>query len=181
MRDPHTPERVAQLHPKIRQEVAQLIDKVEQGFPSWLAVRVVEHYRSIEYQNQLYELGRTKRNPDGASSKKPMGNIVTNARGGQSYHNFGLAIDFAILVDKDKNGQYDFLSWDLASDFDRDGQKDWMEVVNVFKAAGYEWGGTWTSIIDNPHLQKTFGHKESELYQKYLNKDFIPGTIYVNL
>jgi peptidoglycan L-alanyl-D-glutamate endopeptidase CwlK len=181
MRDPHTPERIAQLHPKIRTEVGQLIDAVEKGFPEWMAVRVVEHYRSIDYQNQLYALGRTKRNPDGASVKKPMGNIVTNAKGGQSYHNFGLAIDFALLLDKDRDGKYEFLSWDLAADLDRDGQKDWQEVVKAFKAAGYEWGGDWHSIVDNPHLQKTFGLKESQLYQKYLAKDFIPGTEYVNL
>lgn len=183
MRDPHTPARVNELHPKIRVEVAVLIDKVEAGFPSWMAVRVVEHYRSFEYQNTLYALGRTKKNPDGASASKPLGNKVTNARGGQSLHNYGLAIDFAILYDKDRNGTYDSLSWDLVGDMDRDGQSDWQEVVKVFKDAGYEWGGDWKSIIDNPHLQKTFGYTESQLYAKYMNGEtFIDnGNRYVTI
>lgn len=176
-----TGKRVSELHPKVSMEIGAIIDKIEAGFPEWIAVRVVEAYRSVDYQNTLYALGRTKKNPDGASPKKPMGNIVTRAKGGQSIHNYGLAFDFALLYDKDQNGSYESLSWDLVADMDRDGQKDWMEVVNTFKAAGYEWGGDWKSIIDNPHLQKSFGYDYSKLWEMYKAGKLIPGTKYVNI
>lgn len=156
MRDKYSPERVAQLHPKVRVEVAALIDKIEAGLPKHLAIRIVEHFRSIEYQNELYAKGRTK-----------PGSIVTNAKGGSSYHNYGLAVDFAILVDKDGNGTYDELSWDIKKDNDKDGTADWLEAVKIFEAAGWEWGGKWSSIKDYPHVQKTFGKSVQQLLAMY--------------
>jgi peptidoglycan L-alanyl-D-glutamate endopeptidase CwlK len=161
MKDAVSIQRVKLLHPLIRDEVADLIDKIEISNP--FVVRVVQGLRTIEEQNALFEQGRTK-----------PGNIVTNARGGSSYHNYGLAIDFALLY----NGK---LSWDLTTDFDHDNIKDWQEVVNVFKASGYEWGGEWKSLKDYPHLQKSFGYKWRQLFDKYNAKDFIPGTQYVNI
>ena len=118
----------------------------------------------------MYAQGRTK-----------PGSIVTNAKGGSSFHNYGLAIDFAIMYDKDKNGSYEVLSWDTNYDFDKDGVKDWQEVVIPFKRLHYTWGGDWKSIKDDPHLEKTFGYTWQELFAKYTKKDFIAGTQYVKL
>lgn len=168
MRDKISIQRAQLLHPKVREEVISLIAKAECGLPANLAIRIVQGLRTIDEQNALYAQGRTK-----------PGNIVTNARGGSSYHNYGLAIDFAILVDKDGNGTYDEVSWDIKKDNDRDGTADWLEVVKVFEAAGWEWGGRWASIKDYPHVQKTFGYKWQQLIEKYNKKDFIPGTKYV--
>jgi len=92
MRDTVSINRAYLLHPKIRQEVMDLIDKSEAKMPG-VAVRIVQGLRTIEEQNSLYAQGRTK-----------PGKIVTNAKGGQSYHNYGMAIDFALLYDKDNNG-----------------------------------------------------------------------------
>jgi peptidoglycan L-alanyl-D-glutamate endopeptidase CwlK len=170
MRDKISITRAQLLHPKVREEVIQLIAKAECDLPASLAIRIVQGLRTIEEQNALYAQGRTK-----------PGNIVTNAKGGSSYHNYGLAIDFAILVDKDGNGTYDEVSWDIKKDNDKDGTADWLEVVKVFEAAGWEWGGRWSSIKDYPHVQKTFGHKWQELIEKYNKKDFIPGTKYVRI
>lgn len=170
MRDQISESRVAQLHPKVRDEVKACIERAELMFPPNLAVRVVQGLRTIEEQNELYAQGRTK-----------PGNIVTNARGGSSFHNYGLAIDFAILIDKDGNGKYDELSWDIKKDNDRDGVADWLEVIKVFEAAGWEWGGRWSSIKDYPHVQKTFGHGWRELLAMYNNHQFIQGTEYVKI
>lgn len=170
MRDKISIERAKQLHPAVREEVINLITEVEKGFPANIAVRIVQGLRTIQEQNILYAKGRTAD-----------GNIVTNAKGGSSYHNYGLAIDFAILIDKDSNGTYDELSWDIKKDNDKDGIADWLEVAKVFEAAGWEWGGRWSSIKDYPHVQKTFGHKWQELLVKHNQKDFIPGNTYVNL
>jgi peptidoglycan L-alanyl-D-glutamate endopeptidase CwlK len=43
-------------------------------------------YRSKKEQNELYAQGRSK-----------PGQVVTNAKAGQSYHNYGLAVDFVII------------------------------------------------------------------------------------
>jgi len=114
-------------------------------------------------------------NPDGKSEKKPFGNKVTNAKGGQSYHNYGVAIDFVLIIDgKDA-------SWDINKDWDDDQVADWIEVVKIFKAAGWEWGGNWTSLKDYPHFQKTFGNSISDLIKKYKQGYFLPDSTYVNL
>jgi peptidoglycan LD-endopeptidase CwlK len=170
MRDRVSIDRAKLLHPAVRNEVINLITEVEKGLPANIAVRIVQGLRTIEEQNALYAQGRTK-----------PGNIVTNAKGGSSYHNYGLAIDFAILVDKDGNGTYDELSWDIKKDNDKDGIPDWLEVVKVFEAAGWEWGGKWSSIKDYPHLQKTFGLKWQALIVRHERKQFIDGTNYVTV
>ncbi len=156
MRDKVSESRVALLHPSVRAEVKQLIEQAEAGFPTSMAIRIVQGLRTIAEQDALYAQGRTK-----------PGNIVTKAKGGSSFHNYGLAIDFAILTDADGNGSYNDLSWDIKRDNDKDGVADWLEVVRVFEAAGWFWGGKFATITDNPHLQKTFNHSWQELLKLY--------------
>lgn len=170
MRDNISEQRIARLHPLVRGECQHLIEDVEAGFPKGMAIRVVQGLRTIQEQNALYAQGRTT-----------PGKIVTNAKGGSSFHNYGLAIDYAILLDKNGDGYYDELSWDIKKDNDKDGTADWLEVVKVFEAAGWEWGGKWSSIKDYPHLQKTFGYSWRQLFEKVNKKDFIDGTQYVKL
>lgn len=169
MRDTISVNRAFLLHPKIRQEVINLIDKAEAKMPG-VAIRIVQGLRTFEEQNKLYAQGRTA-----------PGNRVTNSKGGQSYHNYGLAIDFALLYDKDKNGTYESLSWDTLKDFDRDGESDWHEVVEIFEEAGYTWGGRFSTIKDNPHLEKNFGFNWRVLLEKHNRKEFIPVTNYVSI
>ena len=89
-------------------------------------------------------------------SRTTAGSVVTNAKGGQSYHNYGVAVDFCLLHG-DKT-----ISWKLDEDMDKDGIKDWQEVVQVFEAHGWSWGGHWKHP-DNPHFEKTFGFNFSQL------------------
>jgi len=170
MRDKVSEDRVKLLHPKVRDEVKALIEKAELGLPATMAIRVVQGLRTIEEQDALYAQGRTK-----------PGNIVTKAKGGSSFHNYGLAIDFAILTDTDGNGSYNDLSWDIRRDNDKDGAADWLEVVRVFEAAGWEWGGKWASLKDYPHLQKTFGLTWRELLDRYNKNQFMSEVNYVIL
>ena len=172
MRDtPISLQRANLLHPAIRQEVIDSIGIIENtSFPSTIKIRIVQSLRTLEEQNELFAQGRTK-----------PGLIVTNAKGGSSYHNYGLAFDFAIMYDKDNNGSYEALSWNVDFDFDKDGSKDWQEVVKPFKALGYTWGGDFRSITDNPHIEKAFELNTNALLIKHNNKDFIPGTTYVRL
>jgi len=155
MRDKVSEARVALLHPAVRAEVKKLIEQAESGFPASMAIRIVQGLRTIAEQDALYAQGRTK-----------PGKIVTNAKGGSSFHNYGLAIDFAILTDTDGNGTYNDLSWDIKRDNDKDGVADWLEVVKIFEAAGWTWGGKWATLKDYPHLQKTFDYAWQQLFEK---------------
>jgi len=86
-------------------------------------------YRSIAEQNRLYAIGRTK-----------PGKRVTNARGGESWHNYGLAADYAFVI----NGK---VTWN----------GPWATFGKIARECGLEWGGDFKSIIDRPHVQWTKG------------------------
>ncbi|RZK45996.1 MAG: M15 family peptidase [Pedobacter sp.] len=174
-------ERIKSLHPKLRDEAKVILEEVEKTLTGKAMCRFTFTLRSWEEQDGLYALGRTKANPDGKTAKKPLGNIVTNAKAGDSFHNYGLAVDIALVIDTDGDGKYDKGSWDTKGDYDQDKKADWMEVVAIFKKHGWEWGGDWTSFKDMPHFQKAFGHTLKDLKAKYAKKDFIPGTTYLNL
>jgi peptidoglycan L-alanyl-D-glutamate endopeptidase CwlK len=170
MRDIISLERCNLLHPKVREEAKAAIEAAEMNFPANIKIRVVQGLRTIDEQNALYAQGRTT-----------PGKIVTKAKGGSSFHNYGLALDFALMYDKDNNGSFEELSWNIAKDFDKDGTIDWQEVVKQFEDRGWSWGGKWRTFKDNPHVEKTFDNKWQTLFQKYNSKDFIPNTNYVNI
>lgn len=109
---------------------------VERCYNRGVEIRITHGLRTFEQQNDLYAQGRTK-----------PGKIVTNARGGESNHNYSLAIDFVLT----KGG------YDMTADNDGDGVADWAEVVAQAKLLGFVWGGDWKSFKDNPHFEMTFG------------------------
>lgn len=140
--------RIQILHPKVREEVMEIYSEIEQHVHPVIC-RFTQTLRTINDQNALYAKGRTAPGP-----------IVTKARGGLSYHNYGLAIDIAFI----KGGK---LSYDMAADDDKDGRRDWMEVVEIFKSFGWAWGGNWATFKDYPHFEKSFGFTVRELLAKY--------------
>ena len=103
-----------------------------------LNVLVYCTYRSPEEQDELYKVGRTVK---GANVKpsKPMGDIVTNARGGQSKHQACIAIDFVPLI-------FGKEQWNNAALYRKAGE--------LAEANGFEWAGRWTgSLRENAHIQ----------------------------
>jgi peptidoglycan L-alanyl-D-glutamate endopeptidase CwlK len=139
-----TIERIKSMHPLLRDELTAQYLEINRKLPKYVRLRFTHTYRSIEEQNALYAQGRTTK-----------GNIVTNAKGGSSFHNYGLAFDIAILLDNDKNGTFESISYAQDENF--------MKVVNFFKSKGWIWGGDFKSFKDNPHFQKTFGNSISDL------------------
>lgn len=95
-----------------------------------LDVRITTAFRSWDEEDRLFAQGRTT-----------PGQIVTNARGGDSYHNWGLAFDAAPF----ENGQ-------ISTD-----QEKFMEMGRLGMQVGLKWGGTFKDLKDYPHFQYTFG------------------------
>ncbi|WP_054956261.1 M15 family metallopeptidase [Paenibacillus dakarensis] len=131
------------IHPVVLAQKNQLVAKTRE---IGIRIMITDGYRSDEEQNRLYNKGRSTE-----------GNIVTNARAGESLHNYGLAIDFALRL---KDGR---VIWDMEYDGNKNGKSDWMEVVAIAKDLGFEWGGDWTNFPDYPHLQMDFGLSLREL------------------
>jgi peptidoglycan L-alanyl-D-glutamate endopeptidase CwlK len=154
MMDKITLQRIELLHPKVREEVKVLYSKICDSLKGNAFCRFTHTLRTYKEQDELYALGRTKK-----------GRKVTWAKGGQSYHNFGLAIDICLIINNKE------ASWDTLKDFDGDGVSDWMEVVNLFKLNGWEWGGDWSAgKKDMPHFQKTFGNTTAQLRGKKFDR-----------
>ena len=178
MIDSITTSRITLLHPKVRTEVDNIYrNQIVPALRGRAICRLAYTLRTFAEQNALYAQGRTKLY-DANGNKL---GIVTKAKGGQSIHNYGLALDIVLIKDKDGNGTFETASWEDTIDFDKDGKADWMEIVNIFKANGWTWGGDWKSFKDKPHFEKTFGHTWRTLLGKHNAKDFIPGTNFVKI
>lgn len=145
--------KIEKLHPVL---VAATLALIERCYARGVNIVITQGLRTTAEQNGLFAQGRTQSELNAAGlpnvKAQPDKPKVTNAKGGTSYHNYGVAIDFALLL---SNGSS--VSWDTARDGDEDSVADWMEVVDEANKLGFEWGGDWTSFKDLPHLQMTFG------------------------
>jgi len=91
-----------------------------------ITVKIISGTRTFAEQDKLYRKGRDLPGPK-----------VTNARGGQSNHNFGVAWDIGVF----QSGQY------------LDESPLYRQVGDIGKGLGFEWGGDWRSFPDEPHFQ----------------------------
>ena len=99
---------------------------IESAAAIGIAIKVISGTRTYDEQNALYEQGRSK-----------AGRIVTNARGGYSNHNFGIAFDIGVF----EGGRY------IAE------SPAYKAVGALGMKLGLEWGGNWKTIQDEPHFQ----------------------------
>lgn len=107
----------------------------ERSLAEWLATYpndkvpfLTQTLRTNEEQNKLFAQGRTT-----------PGKVVTNARAGQSLHNYGHAFDIAF---KDAKGKVD---WEDTEPYSR--------FAAIAKRHGLAWGGDWKSFKDVPHFE----------------------------
>jgi peptidoglycan L-alanyl-D-glutamate endopeptidase CwlK len=169
--DKITLDRIELLHPKLREEVKLIYKEICERLTGKAFCRFTHTLRTFAEQNAIYAQGRTK-----------PGKIVTFAKGGQSYHNYGLAIDIVLIVDTNGNGKYDTASWDFKKDFDGDGKADFDEIDFVFKLHG--WKGLYKSDgkrWDLPHFQKTLGYTIPQLQELHAKQSLTKQVGYLNL
>ena len=116
------------LHPKVAAMCSEFINRCK---AKNIDILITSTYRDAESQNALYAQGRT------APGKK-----VTNAKGGQSYHNWKVAFDFCPLVN---------------------GKPNWSDVAlytkcgEIAEGVGLEWAGRWKTFKELAHCQYTGG------------------------
>ena len=116
------------LEPEFKAIVEQVImgAEIATGL-HWIATSC---RRTIAEQNALYAQGRTTK-----------GQIVTEAKGGQSPHNFGLGCDLAPM----KDGKI----WWNAPDI------IWKQMADVAVGLGLTAGYYFKSFKDMPHIEST--------------------------
>jgi peptidoglycan L-alanyl-D-glutamate endopeptidase CwlK len=167
MEDRITLDRIQNAHPNIRLELGFLYKDIISALKGSAICRFSHVTRTFDEQEYLYAQGRTR-----------PGKVVTNARAGKSYHNFGLAFDIVLLKDKDKNGTFETASWETDVDFDGDGIADWTEIVEIAEFYNFECGVNFKIFKDYPHFQKTFGYTTNELLNKINKKQTLKNTNY---
>jgi peptidoglycan LD-endopeptidase CwlK len=132
------------LHPKVREEVKSIVQEINTFLTGRSKVRIAQGLRTFAEQDKLF-------------AQRPK---VTNAKGGQSIHNYGFAIDIVLIIDGVT------ASWDTHKDWDADKVSDWDECVKVFAKYGWNWGGNWQSFKDMPHFDK-IGFSNWRILQNY--------------
>lgn len=118
------------LHTKVTAMASEFINRCK---AEGIDVLITSTYRDAESQNELYAQGRTK-----------PGKKVTNAKAGQSYHNWRVAFDFVPVV----NGK---AQWNDAELFTKCGE--------IAEGVGLEWAGRWVKFKELAHCQYTGGLK----------------------
>jgi len=135
--DERTLENIATLDPKCR-EMFLHFTRLAKATAATMGCDyvLISGNRSYEEQDALYAQGRTK-----------PGEKVTNAKGGYSNHNFGIAGDFGVFRGK---AYLDGTDAAMAAKVHR--------ACSVHAAAcGLEWGGSWKSFTDLPHYEVRTG------------------------
>ena len=124
MTDPVSEQRLAQIMPELAAKVETMAAALENV---GITIRVTQGLRTFEEQNALF-------------AQVPK---VTDAPGGYSMHNFGLAVD---CVPDRVHG----VVWQP----DWDGKDDrYAQMVAAGVAQGLNAGANWHSFVDRPHFQ----------------------------
>lgn len=119
--DSRSESNISTLLPQVQEPMRNLVRKAAEA---GIQIRLTSGNRTYAEQDALYAQGRTK-----------PGKVVTNARGGYSSHNFGLAADFTIF---DGNSPV----WE---------SPNYTKVGKIAESLGLSWGGRW-STPDEPHV-----------------------------
>ncbi|WP_409305512.1 M15 family metallopeptidase [Peribacillus sp. SCS-155] len=115
------------------------LEVVRRAYDEGICMQIVSGFRTKEQQDALYRQGRTA-----------PGYIMTNVKGGQSYHNYGLAVDYALVSPGGRE-----VSWTV--------NREWLRVAEIAKSIGFTWGGDRPKFKDYGHLEMNGGLSIAEL------------------
>lgn len=123
--DERSAENIGTLLAEVRPLAIALIEKAKAHH---IVIEVISGTRTYAQQDELYAIGRTRelhRHP------------VTNARGGYSNHNFGIAFDVGIFEGEQYLGNSPL----------------YKTVGTLGEELGLFWGGRWQNFYDGAHFQ----------------------------
>lgn len=135
---------------RTEKNLATLLPGVQARARHWLKTGVKKYEEITGFDVKIICGTRTYSEQDELYKKRPK---VTNARGGYSWHNFGVAFDVGIF---DKKGGY------IKMDFE---YKMLNEIAG--NPEGFTWGGNWTSLYDTPHYQFNIFKTTAELRKEF--------------
>ena len=144
---------VKQLHPDLQKKIIKLKDLCNKN---GITIGIGECLRTAAEQDALYAKGRTAE-----------GSIVTNCTGSSysSMHQWGVASDFYLIMDVDGDCK-------TSDDTYNNATRLFNQVGAIGKKLGLEWGGSWKSPVDLPHLQlPDWGSTAKLLKKKYGTPD----------
>lgn len=118
-----------ELAPPVKERVENFLNLCKKNNIDLL---VTSTYRDNESQQALYAQGRTT-----------AGKVVTNAKAGDSWHNWRCAVDVVPLVNGKPN-------WDGSDPV-------WAKIGELGNQAGLEWAGNWKTFKELAHFQYTGG------------------------
>jgi len=146
MHTKRTLENLAGLNRKFRKQAEEFLVAAQPiAEKHGITIEVISGLRSWQQQSALFAQGRTK-----------PGNIVTKARPGSSWHNYGLAIDLGLFA----NGKY------LDSADPKRADRIYAELGKLAASMGIEWAGTWKTFTETPHFQNRYGMSIAQAKEK---------------
>ena len=152
MEDKITIDRIKEAHPKLRDKMLQDYREANNLLGKGVRLRFAYVFRSNALQDKLY-------------NQRPK---ITNAKGGQSIHNYGLAFDIVLLYDNDGNGTFEEASYSQIRDFDNDGVVDMSMYGPNIVEFKVENSGKFLVLDMNPdnnQAKKVWGQSHSLISQ----------------
>jgi peptidoglycan LD-endopeptidase CwlK len=133
--DTITKKKIAELHPAIQAKAIEFIKRAENA---GIKVRIYSALRTFAEQQTLFNYPIDGIDNDRNGRIDDAGEKVTNAKPGDSFHNYGLAFDAVAM----ENGK---AIWDVKNPI-------WETIGKIGESVGLEWGGRW-KFVDMPHFQ----------------------------
>lgn len=138
--DERTEKNLSTLHPKVQEKFRPFLQEANEFLaPQGVVVKLISGTRTYAEQDALYAQGRTK-----------PGKKVTNAKGGYSNHNFGVAGDLGLFKGKEYLGESPL----------------YKKLVPIGEKHGLEAGARWKSFPDEPHYQFTNGQSLAQMRER---------------
>ncbi len=157
---------ITRLHPKIRNMARTFINECASKNTK---IRITSGKRDQAEMEKLYAQGRTKQQlvDAGFPNLEPIpGDIVTKAKPEDTFHYYGLAIDIVVEL---AGGKVDFAI------------RNYPDVVNAGKRAGFAWGGDWRTFDDQPHFETKLSAKDIFDIKKRYKAGDVRADGYVNV
>lgn len=125
---------IRRLNPKAKQKFKDFIKAIEDGLG--YSVIITSGYRTFEKQQSLYDSGQT------------------TARGGRSYHNYGMAIDInAVKLGTWLRMGSSKIAWEESG------------IPQLAKNMGLRWGGDFSNFYDPVHFDLGNDYNLNDLEQ----------------